>query len=82
MKNLTQVKSGKKVVIKEISGGFGLKNRFKSLNIREGKEIQVISSGPFRGPLVLNIDGCKVAVGRGMAAKILVEEVNENTSNG
>ncbi|AXV38439.1 MAG: ferrous iron transport protein A [Methanobacteriaceae archaeon] len=82
MKNLTDVKPGKKVIITEIKGGFGVKNRFESLNIREGKQIQIASSAPFRGPLVLNVDGCKVAIGRGMATKILVEVVDENTSNG
>lgn len=82
MQRLTEVKAGKKVIIKQISGGFGIKNRFESLNIREGKEIQVVASGPFRGPLILNIDGCKLAVGRGMAAKISVEVVDENSSYG
>jgi len=82
MQKLTDVQPGKKVIIKQISGGFGIRNRFESLNIREGKEVQIVASGPFRGPLVLNIDGCKVAVGRGMAAKISVEEIDENSFDG
>ncbi|GAB4311507.1 MAG: FeoA family protein [Methanobacteriaceae archaeon] len=82
MQKLTDVQPGKKVIIKQIKGGFGIRNRFESLNIREGKEVQIVASGPFRGPLVLNIDGCKVAVGRGMAAKISVEEIDENSFDG
>lgn len=70
---LTEVETGKKVIIKEIVAGIGLIKRLESLNIRIGKIIKVISATPFRGPLVVDVGGSKVALGRGLAERIFVE---------
>lgn len=70
---LTELKTGKKAVIKEIRGGFGFKKRLESLNIRVGKTVKKISSAPFHGPVVLEVERCKIAIGRGMANKVFVE---------
>ena len=56
-----------------IHGGHGLQNRLNSLGIRNGKEIKVVSKQPFRGPLTVEIGGCQMTLGRGMARKITVE---------
>ncbi|ADP77276.1 FeoA family protein [Methanothermus fervidus DSM 2088] len=79
---LTEVETGKKVIIKEIVAGIGLIKRLESLNIRIGKIIKVISATPFRGPLVVDVGGSKVALGRGLAERIFVEVLDENTSHG
>jgi Fe2+ transport system protein FeoA len=73
MTTLDQLKNGQKATITDINGGRGLIKRLESLNLRKGKEVQKISSAPFRGPIVLEVDGCQLALGRGMAAKVIVE---------
>jgi len=62
-----------KAKITMIYGGHGLQHRLDSMGIRTGKEIKVISKQPFRGPLTVEIRGCQMTLGRGMARKIMVE---------
>lgn len=82
MITLTELKTGKKGIIEEIEGELSFKQRLESLNLREGKYIRKVSSAPFKGPIVIEVGGCKIAIGRGMASKIMVEIANENTPNG
>jgi len=73
---LLDAKVGKKLRIVEIQGGYGLINRLVSMGLYVGDRIKVVRSSPFHGPLLIeNIDQmfC-IALGRGMAAKIIVEE--------
>jgi ferrous iron transport protein A len=70
---LTQLKAKQTAVVKEIIGGYGVSRRLESLGIRPGKRITMISSHFWRGPVTVIIDKSKVAIGHGMAQKILVE---------
>ena len=70
---LSGLENGKTAIIKDLEGGFGFKRKISSLGIRVGKQIRIISTQPFRGPLVIKIDSMRVAIGRGMANKIIVE---------
>jgi ferrous iron transport protein A len=75
MITLVELKNGKNATIKKIEGGPGLKNRLEVMNLREGKRIRKTCSAPLNGPVVLEIDGFKMAIGRGMAKKVWVEEI-------
>jgi len=57
----------------EIQGGSGLANRLNSLGIRPGKRITKVSSMIMHGPVTVQVDRSQVAIGFGMAGKILVE---------
>ena len=70
---LTQLKSGQKGVIVQIQGGAGLIRRLESLGIRPGKKITKISAQFWRGPQIVSVDNSQVAIGFGMAGRILVE---------
>jgi ferrous iron transport protein A len=71
--SLLYLSRNKKARITMIHGGHGLQNRLNSLGIRNGKEIKVVSKQPFRGPITVEISGCQMTLGRGMARKIMVE---------
>ena len=71
---LSMIDTGKRARIKFLLGGMGLQRKIRSLGIRIGKDITIISSQPFRGPLVVEVDGMRIAMGRGMARQIIVEE--------
>lgn len=62
-----------------IEGGHGFKRHLACLGIRMHKKICKVASQPFRGPVVVEVDGKQVAIGRGMCRKIWVEvdEVEE-----
>ncbi len=75
MITLVNLGNGRNAIIRRIEGGPGLKNRLEVMNIREGKKVKKTCSGPLRGPVVIEIDGSKIAIGRGMANKVWVEEI-------
>jgi ferrous iron transport protein A len=47
--------------------------RFESMGIRKGRHIRKIASQPFGGPVVIEVNGSKISLGRNIAAKIEVE---------
>lgn len=71
--DLTQLEQGKKGEIVEIHGGYGLQSRLDSLGIRVGKKVIKVSSQLARGPVTLKVDNSHIALGFGMAKKILVK---------
>jgi len=71
--SLAMMRPGQKGKIVEISGGYGLARKLDALGIRTGKEVTKVSEQLMRGPVLLRQDNTQVAVGFGMASKVLVE---------
>jgi len=65
--------TGQSGMVVQIMGGHGLVNRLNSLGIRPGKRITKVSAMFMRGPVTLLVDRAQVAIGFGMAGKIVVE---------
>ena len=74
---VSQMRAGQSGRVVGIMGGRGLVNRLNSLGIRPGKRITKVSAMFMRGPVTLQIDRAQVAIGFGMARKILVEVEGE-----
>ena len=70
---LTQMRIGQSGIVIQIQGGHGLVNRLNSLGIRAGKRITKLSSMIMRGPVTIQVDRAQVAIGFGMANRIIVE---------
>ena len=73
IRNLQNLKSGESGRISQIDGGYGMVNRLAALNIRPGKLITKLNSGIMRGPITIELDRTQVAIGFGMAKRILVD---------
>ncbi|MDO8886608.1 FeoA family protein [Candidatus Oleimmundimicrobium sp.] len=73
MVSLVDMKINQTGIVIKINGGAGLVCRLEALDVRVGKKITKLSSMIMRGPIVVKVNGCQVAVGRGMAKKIMVE---------
>ncbi|HDQ03039.1 MAG TPA: ferrous iron transport protein A [Deltaproteobacteria bacterium] len=73
MNRLTNVKAGKRAVLVSIDGGRCAEMRLAEMGFLPGVEIQVINNSGI-GPLTVNIKGTKMALGHGLARKILVKE--------
>jgi Fe2+ transport system protein FeoA len=56
-------------------GGHGFHKRLNVLGIREGQLVRVVSKQPWMGPLTISVGNCQMTIGRGIAHKILVEEL-------
>lgn len=70
---LRQMQSAQSGKVVQIQGGFRLINRLSALGIRPGKRITKVSSMLMRGPVTIQAGNTQVAVGFGMANKIIVE---------
>ncbi|HUT70781.1 MAG TPA: FeoA family protein [Desulfatiglandales bacterium] len=70
---LTKMQAGQSGTVVEIRGGFGLVRRLNALGIFPGKRITKISSMLARGPVTIEVDRGQVAMGFGMANRILVQ---------
>ncbi|NLV26737.1 MAG: ferrous iron transport protein A [Methanomicrobiales archaeon] len=68
-----ELQEGKRGKIIEILGGCGVQNQLRSIGILESKEICVVTLHPFRGPVVIRVDGKTICLGRGLASRIMVE---------
>jgi ferrous iron transport protein A len=71
---LTHLKAGEKGIIVEIIGGKGVVNRLCSLGIMPGKVIVKISAMVMRGPVVVQVGRTQLAIGFGMARKVIVKK--------
>lgn len=69
---LSDLAPGTKATIVALHGGHGFQRRLRTMGIREGKTVTVVAKQPFGGPLVLEVDGKRTTIGRGMARRILV----------
>ena len=70
---LAGMQTGQSGIVVQIQGGHGLVNRLNSLGIRPGKRITKLSSMIMRGPVTIEVDRAQVAIGFGMARRIIVE---------
>ena len=70
---LAEMKTGQTGTMVGVLGGHGLVQRLDALGIRPGKKVTKINSTLFHGPITLKVDSTQVAVGFGMARKIIVE---------
>jgi ferrous iron transport protein A len=70
---LARMVAGQSGTIVQVEGGRGLVNRLDALGIRAGKRITKISSMFMRGPITVAVGRTQVAIGFGMAARIIVE---------
>jgi ferrous iron transport protein A len=70
---LAEMKTGQTGTVVGVLGGHGLIRRLDALGIRPGKKVTKISSTLFHGPITLRVNSTQVAVGFGMARKIIVE---------
>lgn len=75
--NLAQMKQGDTSTIVEIKGGYGLIKKLENLGLRTGIKITKVSSQLIRGPITIQVGNSQVAVGFGMAQKIILEQSNE-----
>lgn len=58
----------------DIRGGQGIRQRLSQMGIHPGDMITILRYGALRGPILIEIHGSQVALGRGIASKIIVEE--------
>lgn len=71
---LTQLKSGEEATVIGFSSGKGLVHKLDSLGLRRGKKVKMVSCMLFHGPITVKVDGMAIALGYGMASKVMVSK--------
>jgi Fe2+ transport system protein FeoA len=79
MINLTEAPYDKQLRIVEILGGHGIRRRLLSLGFHKNHLIELDSRSILKGPILVRdlTSDISVALGRGIAQKIMVEVVDE-----
>lgn len=70
---LSDVQAGSSYTVVEIKGGLRVRQNLAKLGVLPGIEVTVEKEAGFRGGLLLDVEGRKVAVARSVATKILVK---------
>ena len=70
---LSQMQAGQSGIVVQIQGGRGLISRLSALGIRPGQRITKVSSMFMRGPVTIQVGNAQVAIGFGMANRIIME---------
>ena len=71
--DLTKMNPGEAGIIQELQGGEHFTKKIQSMGIRPGKRIKKVSSHFWCGPQTVEVDNSCLAIGFGMAKKILVQ---------
>jgi len=71
--SLVQLKPNHKGRVVEISGGMNVQNRLAHMGVYKGIEVAKLSHIGLRGPVVIKANRSILALGHGVAAKVVVE---------
>jgi ferrous iron transport protein A len=75
--SLAEVPASRRALVRQLHGGKDFVSRMTALGFTEGAEVQVIQNYG-RGPLIALVRGARVALGRGEALKVVVEECSHD----
>jgi len=71
--SIVQLSAGSRAVVRQVGGGKDFSNRLAAMGLSIGSHIEVLQN-PEHGPLLVLVRNTRIALGRGEALKILVEE--------
>jgi ferrous iron transport protein A len=73
---LAMARTGVDLRLRDIQGGYRLRQRLADLGLTPGSVVRVVQ-GEGGGPLIIALrDDARLALGRGMAFKIMVEDAS------
>jgi len=70
---LVMLPDGKSGTVVQVAGGRGISGRLEALGVRPGQRITKMSSMFMRGPITVQVGTSQIAIGFGMANKIVVK---------
>ena len=71
--SLANLSAGQQAMIESLHGGRGLVSRLAVLGFIPGQNINMVQNFG-HGPLIVEVRGARVALGRGEASKIIVKQ--------
>lgn len=71
-RQLTSMQQGDKIKVVSFNSGRLMKERLISMGLHIGAEIEIVQKD-LSGPYIIAVKECRLAIGQGMAQKIMVE---------
>jgi len=71
--SLAEMAAGQTGIVMSLEGGHGMVRRLAAMGIRRGVAVTKTSSQPFRGPVSVQVGNTEVAMGFGLARRVMVE---------
>ena len=81
-KPLAELKPGETAEIISLNGGESFQARLRAMGLAEGRTVRKLSRIRWGGPIVVIVNRAQVAVGRGMARKIVVRVKDKGREKG
>jgi ferrous iron transport protein A len=78
---LDRFASGRYGIVRELQGGAEFVSRLAGMGLTQGTRIEVLQN-IWHGPVLVRAHESRIALGRGEAAKILVEETDGPSASG
>ncbi len=69
---LLMLEPGHRATVTKVRGGRGFIHRLASMGILPGAAVSLVRGGP-GGPVIVQVCGSRVIIGRGMAHRIMVQ---------
>lgn len=79
--SLGETPAGRRILVRRLRGGKDFVSRMTALGFTEGAEVRVIQNHG-HGPLIALVRGARIALGRGEAMKVVVEEARHEQETG
>ncbi|MCD6362584.1 MAG: ferrous iron transport protein A [Synergistetes bacterium] len=74
--SLDRLREGERGRVVSIMGGRGFRMRLIQLGVMPGIEVRVSKSAFFGGPIMIEVNNTRVALGKGVASRIWVERIS------
>ena len=72
---LDQLRTGDRARVLEVRGGWGLWRHLEQMGIHPGDIVSLARTEVFRGPILIEVHGTRIALGRRVVHRIIVEPV-------
>ena len=72
VRSLVEMDTGQSGVVREVRGGGGLRRRLDAMGIRLGVQLTKTSGSYLRGPVTVRTGNSQLALGFGMASKVIL----------
>lgn len=76
--SLAKLKKDTRAKVVEVAGGRQVALRLSTLGLRPGSHFLKVSSFALRGPVTVKVGSTTIALGHGMAEKVLVEPIHKS----
>jgi ferrous iron transport protein A len=74
--DITQLEVGRTAKVVAIHGGNALQKKLQAIGVMPGRTVGKVSRSILKGPVLLMVGSVQVAIGFGMARKIVVEPLD------